>query len=87
MKENYAEFKSFLSYGSRCAGWWLQAALVAEIAVLEAEEVEHTVETDGVDALLGVSHHARLGVECYAKTGFAEHLQIVGVVVYGYCVC
>ena len=51
----------------------LKSTLFAEIAVLEAEEVEHAVNADGVDALLGICHNARLCMECYAQTGFAKH--------------
>lgn len=61
----------------------LETTLFAEIAVLEAEEVEHAVDADGVDALLGICHNAGLCMECYAQTGFAQHRQVVGSVAYG----
>ena len=54
-----------------------------QIAVLETEEVEHSVETDGVDGLLGVGLHSGLGMEGYAETGFGYHGQVVGSVAHG----
>ena len=36
--------------------------------VFEAEEVEHTVDADGGDALLGCFLHLWLGAECDAQT-------------------
>ena len=65
----------------------LKSTLFAEIAVLEAEEVEHAVNADGVDALLGICHNARLCMECYAQTGFAKHWQVVGSVAYCNSLC
>ena len=65
----------------------LKSALFAEIAVLESEEVEHTVDADGVDALLGICHNAGLCMECYAQTCFTQHWQVVGSVAYGNGLC
>ena len=45
-----------------------EAALVFEITVLEPEEVEHSVESNRIDALLGACHHAWLGMEGYTQT-------------------
>ena len=61
----------------------LKSTLFAEIAVLESEEVEHTVDADGVDALLGICHNAGLCMECYAQTCFTQHWLVVGSVAYG----
>ena len=65
----------------------LKSTLLAEIAVLEAEEVEHAVDADGVEALLGVGHHAWLSVERYTESGLAEHGQVVCSVAHGDGLC
>ena len=64
-----------------------QSSLLSEIAVLEAQEIEHTVQSDGVDALFGVGHHARFGVEGDAESGLAEHRQVVGAITHADGVC
>ena len=44
--------------------WWL----FRYEGVFEAEEVEHAVDADGGDALLGCFLHLWLGAECDAQT-------------------
>ena len=44
--------------------WWL----FRHEGVFEAEEVEHAVDADGGDALLGCFLHLWLGAECDAQT-------------------
>ena len=61
----------------------LQFPLFAEVGVLEAEEVEDTVETDGIDALFGVGDDTGLGMEGDAEAGFGDHRQVVGTVTHG----
>ena len=64
-----------------------ELSLLAKIAVLKAEEIKHAVDADGVEALLCVSHHTRFGMEGDAKSGFAQHRQVVGSVAHGNGLC
>ena len=41
----------------------LQFSLFAEVGVLEAEKVEHTILSYGVDALFGIGYDAGFGME------------------------
>ena len=47
---------------------WLAMWLFRHEGVFEAEEVEHAVDADGGDALLGCFLHLWLGAECDAQT-------------------
>ena len=58
-------------------------ALIAQIGVLEAEEVEHAVEADGVDRLLGIGYDTGLGVEGDAEASFRDHGEVVGTITHG----
>lgn len=49
------------------------ASLFAQVAILEAEEVEHAVKTNGVDALFGIGHHTWFGMESNAEARLAQH--------------
>ena len=48
---------------------WLAMWLFRHEGVFEAEEVEHAVDADGGDALLGCFFHLWLGTERDAQTG------------------
>lgn len=47
---------------------WLAMWLFRHEGVFEAEEVEHAVDADGGDALLGCFLHLWFGTECDAQT-------------------
>ena len=64
-------------------GHALQFSLFSEIGVLETEEVEYAVQSDGVDGLLGIGHDSGLGVEGDAQTCFGNHGKVVGTVADG----
>ena len=54
--------------------------MLTEVAVFEAQEIKHTVETDGVDALLSISHHTGLRMEGNTQTSLSDHRQVVGTI-------
>ena len=61
--------------------------MLSEIGVLETEEVEYAVESDGIDALFGIGHNARLGMEGNAQTGLRNHGEVVGTIAHGNGLC
>ena len=60
-----------------------ELSLLSQIAVLESQEVQHSVDADSVEALLSISHYAWFGMEGDAETCLTEHRQVVGSVAYG----
>ncbi len=47
----------------------LESSLVAKVAVLEAEEIKYTVQTESVDGLAGIGYNTRFSVEGDAESG------------------
>ena len=43
-------------------------SLNVQIRILESEEIEHSIQADGVDALLGIGYNTWFGMESNAKT-------------------
>lgn len=47
----------------------LESSLVAKVAVLEAEEIKYTVQTESVDGLAGIGYNTRFSMEGDAESG------------------
>ena len=61
--------------------------MITQIRIFETEEIEHAVETYGIDALLGIGHDTGLRMEGDAQTSLRDHREVVGTIAHGNGLC
>ena len=60
-----------------------QNSALSQLTVLESQEIQNSVKSDGIDRLLGIGDNLRFGVESDTESRLGNHRKIIGSVTHG----